>query len=309
MSPASIAGLCCTVKTEPDHCSSILRTPPDIPADSAASKRVVWHLRIAYDGTNYHGWQIQPTAPTIQGLLQQRLRALFRLPELTVQGTSRTDAGVHALDQHASFLVPEQPGPDAAGIMRALNGALPADIRVLDVRQEAADFNARFAAAAKSYIYCIHQGSVCSPFESRYLWHVGRTLNIAVMQSAAEVLAGTHDFASFAVNPKREIETTVKTVHRLEIIPCRDRVYIHVLGNSFLYKMVRSLVGYLCHLGKQADLVEADQVRTVLAACDRSAAADTAPAGGLFLARVFFADPEWEAYKPVLPPFLTNSLQ
>ncbi len=270
--------------------------------DAAGGRRQTWQLSLAYDGTAYHGWQIQSGVATLQGVLTDALRRLFREPDLTVQGTSRTDAGVHALDQQVSFAAPVLHGVDGAVIGKVLNRWLPQDIRVGQVHERPADFNARFHARGKAYVYGLHGGQTCSPFEARYLWHHPRPLQLDVMRQAAALLTGTHDFASFGVNPHREIASTVRTIHRLELVQHDHRLFFCVLGDSFLYKMVRSLVGYLVHVGRSKAWAP-DHTRAVLQACDRGAAADTAPPQGLFLAKVFFAPDEWRAYVPPLPPF------
>lgn len=260
-----------------------------------------WHLRLAYDGSAFHGWQVQPGQRTVQGQLLQRLQRLFRAPDLQVSGTSRTDAGVHALDQHLSFTAPTPADMDGERLRRVLNRWLPEDIRVTAADLAPADFSARYANCGKAYTYSLFQGEKISPLFARFVWSLHQRLDVPAMQQTAALLVGEHDFASFGVNPKREIESTVCRLFRVEVVARGDLVCVSVVGNRFLYKMVRSLVGYLVHVGHGNAPPEA--VLQVLAAGSRGAAAQSAPAAGLFLARVFFDRAEMEDYQPRLPPF------
>lgn len=260
-----------------------------------------WHLRVAYDGTGFHGWQIQPGQRTVQEELQNRLRRIFRAPELKVTGSSRTDAGVHALDQQVSFAAPTPADLDGDRLRRLLNRWLPADIRVTRASPAAAGFSARYANCGKAYTYCLFQGEKVSPLFARFVWPLPRPLDLVAAAAAAARLEGRHDFASFGVNPKRDLESTVCHLQRVQVIPLGDLVCVSVVGDRFLYKMVRGLVGYLVHIGHGH--AAPDEVPRVLAARDRCAAAQSAPAAGLFLARVFFDEEERRIYTPRLPPF------
>lgn len=265
-----------------------------IPAD-------VWHLTVAYDGTGFCGWQLQPDQRTVHGELQKRLRRLFCDPGLRLAATSRTDAGVHALDQHVSFPVPSSVDADPVSIRRRLNRWLPDDIKVLRIQTEQPTFHARHCSCGKAYTYVLDTSEKPHPLFSRFVWHIPVPLDSHAMHEAARHLTGKHDFASFAVNPKRDVPTTVKTIHRLDISRQGGLVFFNVVGDSFLYKMVRSIVGFLVHIGKGG--AQPGQAQAVLEARDRCAAADSAPAQGLFLARVFLEPDQWEHYSPLLPPF------
>jgi tRNA pseudouridine38-40 synthase len=269
-----------------------------VPIDSPPR---TWHLRLAYDGTAFHGWQIQPGQRTVQGQVLHRLQRLFHAPDLQVSATSRTDAGVHALDQNLSFTAPTPAGMDGEHLRRLLNRWLPEDIRVTAVCEAPADFKARYANCGKAYTYSLFHGEKVSPLFARFVWPLHQRLDVAAMQQTAALLAGERDFASFGVNPKREIESTVCHLLRVQVVAQGDLVCVSVVGDRFLYKMVRGLVGYLVHVGHGKAPPEA--VLEVLAACDRGAAAQSAPAAGLFLARVFFAADEMRAYEPIVPPF------
>ncbi len=264
-------------------------------------KSRAWHLTLAYNGTAFHGWQIQSNQRTVQGELQKRLRLFFHDPELRLAATSRTDAGVHALDQHISFAAIPPADMDADRIKYSLNRWLPADMQITSLEEADPEFHARYSANGKAYTYVVHTGQKCSPFFTNLVWHYSPSLDLDTIRKAADILVGEHDFASFAVNPKREIESTVRTLHRLEITREGDIVYFNVIGNSFLYKMVRSLVGYLIHWGSGHPTLADPE--TVLAARDRCTAAESAPPQGLFLAQVFLQPQAWQCYRPLLPPF------
>jgi len=260
---------------------------------------------VAYDGTDYHGWQVQPNAVTVEGELLDRLRTLTGNSALRTEATSRTDAGVHALDQQVSF-TSTLPGDMGADRLRfCLNRWFPPAIRILDAAPAAPGFSARFSAWGKSYTYAVYTGGAVSPFVHRYVWQRPGQLDVPAIRSAAAALIGEHDFASFAGNPKREIESTVRNLLAINVRESGDWVYFCVAGRSFLYRMVRTLVGYLVKVG--AGKCPAEDAAVRLAARDRTALkADTAPPQGLFLAKVFFSPEEYAAYRPVLPPYLAH---
>ena len=260
------------------------------------------HLTVAYCGTAYCGWQLQPDRRTVQGELLDRLRRMLRAPDLRIYGSSRTDSGVHALDQQVSFQVVLPEEFTISDLHRRLNRWLPDDIVVKTARIAPPEFHARFSNCGKAYTYCLAPGFKVNPLYTPFVWRTPRPLDIPAMQEAAAVFQGEHDFASFAVNPGKEVGSTVRNLRRLEVIPADDgMVYVNAVGDSFLYKMVRSLVGYLVHVGY--GYATAEDARRVLEAKDRSRAADSAPAQGLFLAKVFFDPEAWRDYAPVIPPF------
>ena len=273
-------------------------------ADSAAELAglSVWHLTLAYDGSAYHGWQIQPGQMTVQGALETRLRLLFRTPDLRVTATSRTDAGVHALDQHVTFPATAAPSHTPAELACTLNRWLPHDIRVLAAELRDADFHARHSPVGKAYSYVLVRGEALNPFACRYAWLYPRPLDPEAMRRAAAYLVGEHDFASFAANPRREVESTVRRLYQVEVLERGPYLLVNVVGNRFLYKMVRGLVGFLAYVGRGA--TPATRTPEVMAARNRSAAADSAPPQGLFLARVFFTPAELESYTAILPQFV-----
>ena len=266
-----------------------------------------WKLILTYDGTSFNGWQIQPTLPTIQGTLAQ---AIHRITGESVlpQGSGRTDAGVHALGQVASFsLAVPIPAPN---LHRALNRALPPSIRVLSIEQVPEDFHARHSALGKTYEYRISTADICSPMLAPYVWDCHLPLDLATLQNAADHVRGTHDFTSFAAaDPDlttRSIEPTnpgaprptledvgeqpqnspgfTRTIHHSSWRHDEHLLTYRVTGTGFLHHMVRNLVGTFVEAG--AGRISADSIPTILAARNRNAAGPTAPARGLFLIKV-----------------------
>lgn len=260
-----------------------------------------WHLQVAYDGSAYSGWQVQPKRKTVQGELRTRLRLMLRCPDLKVYGCSRTDAGVHALDQQVSFTVPTPEAFTPETLQAKLNRWLPDDIVVRQASLREAGFNARRHNVGKAYTYCISPGRKINPLLARFVWRTPRPLDVSAMREAAAILVGEHDFASFAANPGKEIDSTVRTIYKLELLEKHDLIFVNVIGESFLYKMVRGLAGFLVHIG--AGHAKPEDTIRVLQARDRCQAADSAPANGLFLAKVFWEQGEWQQYQPLLPPF------
>jgi tRNA pseudouridine38-40 synthase len=242
-------------------------------------------LLLAYDGTEFSGWQIQPQAATIQGALAS---AIGRVTGENVlpQGSGRTDAGVHALGQVATFLT--QSSIPSANLVTALNDVLPAAIRVLEAVEVHAEFHARKSARAKTYSYTMFRGAICPPFRARYVWHYPYPLDEAKMQQVAACIVGEHDFTSFAaVDPERGREEQVSNVRKIFCSNWQrqaDELIYTVRGSGFLHHMVRNLVGTFVLAGK-GNLNPSDVPR-ILEARARSTAGATAPAGGLCLLSV-----------------------
>jgi tRNA pseudouridine38-40 synthase len=243
-----------------------------------------YKLTIAYDGTDYTGWQVQANGVAVQEVVEQAIAKILR-EKARVQGSGRTDSGVHALGQVAHFQIPKAKAKiPLANLRRALNGALPQGVRVLKVERAAADFHARFQAHAKTYRYQIFCNDVMDPFLQRWTAHSPRPLDVAAMRRAARVLTGRHDFAAFSANPKREQESTVRTLKRLSVARRGKLVTITATADGFLYKMVRSLAGALLKVGA-GKLTTAD-IKRILASKQRTALVETAPPQGLFLVKV-----------------------
>jgi tRNA pseudouridine38-40 synthase len=251
------------------------------------------HFRIvlAYDGTDYVGWQRQANGVSIQGLIEEALRAIDGRA-VAVAGAGRTDSGVHALGQVASFAIERALSPDA--VVRALNAHLPEAIRIMSADEVPPSFHPRFNAIAKTYRYRIWNGEVVSPFERRYAWHVTGALDVDAMSAAARLVEGDHDFAAFQATGS-DVATTERKVtsslvarpfESLGIEGSKDKPLIvyEITGPGFLRHMVRTVVGTLVEVGRGRQPVE--WMAAVLASRDRAAAGPTAPAAGLFLVRV-----------------------
>ncbi|MBY0503142.1 MAG: tRNA pseudouridine(38-40) synthase TruA [Bryobacteraceae bacterium] len=238
---------------------------------------------LAYDGTDFHGWQVQPGQVTIQGTLQEILSELEGGPVI-LHGSGRTDAGVHAMGQVAACTM-ANPLP-LANLQKALNRFLPEAIRVLSVSEAEANFQPRFDAVAKTYEYRIARGEICSPFERRFVHHFPYPLDEAAFLAAAPYFAGEHDFSTFAAADARdELDySKVRTIFSSEAFREPGRLIYRVRGSGFLKHMVRNLVGTLLEVGK-GNHVPADIPR-LLSARDRSLGGATAPGSGLFLVSV-----------------------
>jgi tRNA pseudouridine38-40 synthase len=260
-----------------------------------------FRITVAYDGTDFVGWQRQATGTSIQGLLEDAARALDDR-KVTVIGAGRTDAGVHALGQIAAFTLQRTISADT--LVRAMNARLPETVRVLDASEVPAAFHPQFDARAKTYRYRMWNADAMSPFERRYAWHLPCRLEVEAMRAAARLLEGEHDFAAFQ-GTKSEVATTTRRIFISRIADCglridgglaslRPRSAIHnpqsalieyeITGSGFLRHMVRSIVGSLVEVGRARQPV--DWIARVIASRDRCAAGQTAPACGLFLVGV-----------------------
>ena len=240
-------------------------------------------MRVEYDGTAYHGWQEQPGLATVQGTLADALATILGHRPV-VDGASRTDAGVHAVGQVAAFST-EHP-IEAGRLEAALNSRLPPDIAVADLEETAPDFHPARDARAKRYRYRLWRSPSKPVFAARYVWHWWQALALEPMREAAARLTGRHDFASFASRGSRR-ETTVREIFGITVTEAGPEVHIEVVGDGFLYRMVRNLVGTLVEVGRGHRPPE--WVDAVLAARDRRAAGPCAPPQGLCLMEVRYA--------------------
>jgi tRNA pseudouridine38-40 synthase len=233
-------------------------------------------ITFSYDGTAYHGWQIQPGIPTIQGALETILSDMEKRP-VHVAGSGRTDAGVHALEQVAAFSI-GNPIP-LPNLRRALNRLLPPSIRVLSAEEVHPDFHPRFDAKAKTYEYRIARGEVCSPFEWPYVYHHPYPLDEGRMIGCALCFTGEHDFSAYAAADDRDAEgrSKVRRIFSSTLERRGDRLVYRVRGSGFLKHMVRNIVGTLIEAGR-GNIAD---VTTLPAKCG-----PTAPAKGLFLVNV-----------------------
>jgi tRNA pseudouridine38-40 synthase len=252
------------------------RVAPTIPVSRTRTVR----LLLAYDGTEFHGWQIQPDAPTVQGAV---LAAAHRFldADARVIGASRTDAGVHALRQTASLTTTSTLPPTA--VQAALNAALPPTVRVIDVAEAPIAFDARRAAAGKRYLYLLDNGPIADPLRRRFAWHVSGALDLDAMRTALGTVRGRHDFSAFCAAPGRDADPVCR-VQAVHVRRRRALVAVLVSADRFLHHMVRNLVGTAVEVGRGARPV--DWMAEVLASRDRKRAGPTAPAHGLVLVRV-----------------------
>jgi tRNA pseudouridine38-40 synthase len=243
-------------------------------------------LILAYDGTDFHGWQRQPKLRTVQQVLEEALAQLTgTMPTTTASG--RTDAGVHALGQVVHFHTASRHDP--ATFVKALNALLPRDVRIQGAWEMPQSFHATLDAQAKLYRYVIDNGPIADPFQLRYAWHVHPRLDADAMREAAQALKGRHDFHSFETDwPNRT--SSVRTITHIAVSRMRDFVWVDVEADGFLYNMVRAITGTLVLVGTGKWPVP--KVAEALAAEDRSVAGPTAPPQGLFLVRVRYGASE-----------------
>jgi tRNA pseudouridine38-40 synthase len=276
-----------------------------------------WKLTLAYDGTDFSGWQVQPGERTIQGEVQAALGRICGESPLP-QGSGRTDAGVHALGQVASFALAA--AIPAENLQRALNRTLPPSIRILETRTVRSTFHARHSAVAKTYEYRVFRGAICPPFVAPYVYACSWPMNVEALQRAARIFEGTHDFLSFAATdpelanrgldenakpderpiPRPGFRTeppmpaTVRTIFssgwEAHPSPEGELLVYRVRGSGFLHHMVRNLVGTLLDVGRGRLSVE--EIPRILATRSRAAAGPTAPAKGLFLCSVEYGEEE-----------------
>ena len=241
-------------------------------------------MTIAYDGTAYSGWQYQENAVGIQQVVEEVLAYLEGAP-VRIFGSSRTDAGVHAKGFVGHFELTKPIPPK--NLVRAMNSRLPEAVRILKASYAKPDFDARLSAKGKEYRYQLYQADILPPHLAPYWTFCHRPLDLKAMQKAAKHFVGRHDFLSFAANPNRELDSTVRRIFSFEVKKAGHRYTFIVKGDGFLYKQVRSMVGFLIAVGKGNEKPEA--VRELLRDHPaRTARVETAPSRGLFLWRVFY---------------------
>lgn len=245
-------------------------------------------LRLAYDGTNYCGFQVQPNGTSVASVFQDALQAVLgNRPD--IKGCSRTDAGVHAMAFALNFHTESKIPPEKLPL--ALNTKLPPDIRVLSAQIVPDDFHARYAAHNKTYQYRIRNSAIESPFDCRYTVRVPRKLDVNAMNAAAKCCEGRHDFTAFcaAGSSAAAHGDTVRTITDCHVTRAGDIVTVSVTADGYLYNMVRILAGTLVEVG--SGRMTPQQVTQAIAACDRTKAGPTMPAKGLFLYQVDYDVP------------------
>lgn len=250
-------------------------------------------MKIMYDGTDFHGWQIQPNGVTVQECVEDTLKNLLN-ENITVTGCSRTDAGVHAREYFFNFFsdtkIPAERLPFAFNNRIFLSGGVCGGISALKAFDVPHDFNARFSSCGKRYVYKIHNSKIQNPFTSRYSWYFPYKLDISAMERAAKCFCGTYDFSAFMAAGGSQ-KTTVRTVKSLFVKGSEewsDEIDITVEADAYLYNMVRIITGTLCEVG--VGRIAPDEVLDIIKSCDRKRAGRTAPPEGLFLDRVFYPE-------------------
>ncbi|HPW69225.1 MAG TPA: tRNA pseudouridine(38-40) synthase TruA [Deltaproteobacteria bacterium] len=235
---------------------------------------------LAYDGSNFHGWQFQTAMRTVQETVEKSLQDILG-HEVRVTASGRTDAGVHALGQVINFRTRSR--IPAHGLLRALNTVFPPDLSAREVREVSPDFHARYLAISKKYVYVVDISTIPSPFLSRYVMNLPGGLDVQAMRQAAHALKGQHDFSSF-MGAGSSVKTTVREIFDFEIFGKGSRVFFCIRGSGFLRHMVRNIVGTLIPVG-QAEMTPRD-VERILGLRDRTQAGPTAPPQGLYLVEV-----------------------
>jgi len=243
-------------------------------------KRVL--LTIAYDGTAYHGWQVQPNGITVQEILQDSLEKILG-ERPCVTGCSRTDAGVHA-KEFCLHLDCDEKIPEAA-FLRGLNSVLPNDISVKKCQEVESDFHARYNAKGKTYVYTIYNGKIKDPFLSRYAWHIERSLNIDRMNLFCKKIIGKHDFYAFS-SSGRTVTDTVRTVSECFVEKHGDVISLHITADGFLYNMVRIITGTAVEVSDGK--IDPEKIGEILISKRRELAGITAPPMGLRLEKVLY---------------------
>ncbi len=242
---------------------------------------------IAYDGTSFHGYQVQSRERTVQGVLEDVLSSIHKGERIRISGSGRTDAGVHANGQVFHFdtplSIPEEKWPVV------LNTRLPDEVTVKDAAFVSADFHSRFSVEKKEYRYRVYTGESRSPFKRHFALHYPYGLSVSDMERAASHLIGEHDFTSFC-SAKTEVEDKVRTIHHIGIHEHEEEIIFSFVGNGFLYNMVRILVGTLLEVGSGNTPVE--DIPAILEARDRDRAGKTAPPHGLYLWKVDYGSDE-----------------
>lgn len=244
-----------------------------------------YSMLITYDGSNYGGWQIQPNATSIQSLIENALTTAIKEP-ISLIGSSRTDAGVHALGQVAHF---ETKNPlDTYKIQHSLNGILPKDIRILKLDPVPEDFHARHSATGKTYHYHLHLEPIQDPFTRLYSWHIPHKINLPSLLDVIPFFIGTKDFTAFANESHKgaAAKNGVRTLKRIDVVKESHGVRLEFEGTGFLYKMVRNITGTLVDvaLGR----IEKEEIESIFLSKDRKKAGKAAPSHGLFLVKVHY---------------------
>lgn len=237
-------------------------------------------LTIQYDGSAYHGWQVQKNAVSVQQVLQDAIEKVFT-KRLDVKGCSRTDTGVHANMYCVS--IDTDMSIDDESVVRALNTYLPNDIAVVDCKQVDNDFHPRYNCKSKQYVYKLYNGKIRNPFLTNYAYHYRYPIDADYLNQQAKAFIGKHDYSGFC-SVKSDVEDTVRNVYAFDVWRDGDMVYFKVEADGFLYNMVRIMVGTLLFVSEGK--IKKDELSSVIASKDRKRAGKTAPPQGLYLDKV-----------------------
>ncbi len=237
---------------------------------------------MAYRGTNYHGFQRQDNAVTVQEVVEGAVSSVLN-EKVTINGCSRTDTGVHA--NNFCFSVKTNSLIPPKNFVRGVNGRLPDDISILSCEEADEDFHARFSCKAKEYIYLMHCSESKNPFATDLALHYRRPADVGLMGKAAQEFVGTHDFRAFCADSTGKL-TTVRTIYNFDVVSNGDTLKMLVKGDGFLYNMIRIMVGTLIMVNEKK--IEASDIKRIIESRDRLKAGKTAQAHGLYLNRVFY---------------------
>jgi len=239
-------------------------------------------ILIQYDGTSFSGWQRQNNATTIQQTIEEKLSQFMR-EEIIIVGSGRTDAGVHALEQVAHFKTNSH--FDVETILYKANALLPKTIRVMECKEVAHDFHARFSATKREYKYVIYNDLVCPPFKRDFATHIKKTLDVNKLNDSLQLLVGEHDFTSFC-SASDESESKIRTIFDIELIQDEKEIIIYLRANAFLRKMIRMIMGTVLEINLKNRPIE--EISQLFESKSRDGSYTTAPAEGLFLSRVWY---------------------
>lgn len=240
-------------------------------------------MLITYDGSNYGGWQVQSNTLSIQGLIENALSITIKEP-ISIIGSSRTDAGVHALGQVAHFITKET--LNTYKIQHSLNGILPKEIRILELHSVSDEFHARYSATGKTYHYHLHLHPVLDPFSRLYSWHIPHKIDLSFLMEAIPLFIGTKDFTSFANEAHKGAASKngIRTLKRIDVVEEPYGVRLEFEGTGFLYKMVRNITGTLLDIAMGK--ITKQEIESIFTSKDRKMAGKAAPAQGLFLVKI-----------------------
>lgn len=239
-------------------------------------------ITIQYDGSNYHGWQVQSNSLTVQEVFQNAVEKVF-CKRLDVKGCSRTDAGVHA--NMYVLTVDTDMNISNDGVIFALNSHLPKDIAVIDCKEGSADFHPRYSCKSKEYVYKLYNGKIRNPFLADYAFYYRYPIDVDYLNEQAQAFVGTYDYSGFC-SSKSDVEDTVRTVKSFSVTRQGDMVYFRVEADGFLYNMVRIMVGTLLFVSEGK--IKKEELKDVILSKDRKRAGRTAPPQGLYLNKVVY---------------------